>query len=238
MKLLNGIRTMLGSALVAASLMFAAAAPANAQYVVTPAQPAYVQGPGCPVAPYDLRNVLSGYYGVDGLQRPLNAQGFPVDVYGNCLTQAPVTEVFNYSPSPFYINFLWLHFGYRYYYQPGFVHLWSGPGVYVNRGYGAIPYGHNRVIIQQNYHAPLVTVHPGATTTVRPGYNGGVTTTVRPGAPAVTAPPAYVTPPRAAAPTTTFNRPTSGFSRPAAPTGSFTPPRSSGGSSIFRRPGH
>jgi hypothetical protein len=207
-----------------------------------------------------MQNVLSGMYGVDALQRPLNQYGFPVDPYGNCLTPAPVTEVYNYGPSQLYIDFLWAHFGYHYYYRPGFVHLYSGPGVYVYRNYGRIPYGHT-VIVQHNYHAPIVNVRPsggynggynrynggaGVTTTVRPGFNGGAPTTVRPGvgvAPArpYVAPPAvaparpYVAPPRATSPSM-FNRPSGGSFGGGSYGGGRTvsPPRSSG-PSMFRR---
>jgi hypothetical protein len=252
MQLFTRLKTLVGSTLLAASLLLGATvAPASAQVAVYVSPvPVYTSGPGCPVAGYDLQNVLSGMYGVDAFRRPVNEAGFPVDVYGNCLTPAPVGEIFNYEPSGIYVGFLWSHYHYRYYYNPGFVRLYSGPGVIINRNYGAIPAGHTQVIIQNNYHAPLQTVRPlGNTTTVAPG----VSTTVRPGAqanvppaatvrPGASAPPAAfpsagVTPQRAA-PTTTFNRPTGAAPTSVAPQHSVTPPRSAAPTSTFVRPRH
>jgi hypothetical protein len=248
MKYITRLKTLAGSALVAFTLLIGASmTPASAQVVVAPVQ--YYSGPGCPVAPYNLQNVLSGMYGVDGYSRPVNQFGFPVDIYGNCLTPAPVVEIFNYQPGPGYISFLFSRYGYSYRYNPLFVHLYFGPGVLIHRSYGAIPAG-RRVIIQQNYRStvpvhpmrsvgPTTTVAPGATRTVRPGgtpTGTGPSQTVRPGvnvsgAPAAVKPPSAVTPPRAAAPTSTFNRPTA-----AAPQGSVTPPRAAAPTRTFNRP--
>jgi len=255
MKIFHSVKKMVGAIATAALLLGAsfAATPASAQQVVygPGGVPSYVGIPGCPVAPYDMQNVLSGMYGVDGLNRPVNQYGFPVDVYGQCLTPAPVGEVFNAQPAPFYINFLWARYHYHWIYNPGFVHIYGGPGVIVHGGYGAIPYGHTNVIIQHNYHYNTVPVGPSVT--VRPGYNAAPTTTVRPGGgyvppattvrpggyapPAAQAPSTY-TPPRAAGAPSAFNRPTVAPSAPArqAPS-TFTPSRSSGSSSSFvRRP--
>jgi hypothetical protein len=229
--------------------------PPNVGYVPAP----YYAGlPGCPVVGYyHLRDVLSGMYGVDALRRPLNEFGFPVDIYGRCLTYAPVTAVYNFQPMPVYVGWLGFHYGYRWY--PGIVsvRLWGGPGVMVYRSYGAIPYGHT-VVINHGYRpsggvinnttinrttitGPSTTVRPGAgvtaPTTVRPGAGVTAPSTVRPGAgvtpPAATAP-TSVTPPRAA-PTapSTFNRPGSGVTAPT----SVTPPRAAPSApSTFNRP--
>src|SRR5579884_3552766 len=78
---------------------------------------------------YELQRVLRGYYGVDALCRPLNRYGYPVDVYGNVLTDAPVLEVYNYSVAPLYTTWLWSHYHYRYVYTPGYARVYTAPGV-------------------------------------------------------------------------------------------------------------
>jgi hypothetical protein len=238
MKLFGRFKALAVSTLAVAALAIGlSAAPASAQVSVgigfgVPAPVYYNTAPGCPVSPYDLQDVLSGMYGVDGLGRPVNAYGFPVDVYGNCLTGAPVVEIFNYQPAGVYLDFLWTRYHYRWSYRPGFVHLYSGPGVAVYHNYGAVPAGHTRVIIQQNYHAPVRTVTPtGPATTVRPGQYAPP--------PAATAP-GVVTPPRAAGPTATFNRPGAIGEPPAihsSPT-MVTPPRAAAPTRTFNRPRH
>jgi hypothetical protein len=243
MKFSTRIKTLAMSTFAAAALFLGASmAPASAQVVAVQAQ--IYPGEGCPVPQYQLRDVLSGMYGVDAFRRPVNQFGFPVDYYGNCLTPAPVGEVFNYQPSQIYVNWLWVHFSYRYYYNPRFVHIYVGPGVIIHRGYGAVPL-HPHVIIQNNYRAPLRTVTPvGPTTTIRPGASNTVRPgagpanvapprSVHPGQPTGTSTPSSVTPPRAATPTTTFNRP------PAAKApSSVTPPKAATPSHTFNRPPH
>jgi hypothetical protein len=197
---------------------------------------------GCPVATSsEMQRVFTGINGVDGLRRPLNDHGVPVDVNGNCLSTAPVPEVYSAAVAPAYISILSSRFYYHYYYNPGYVHVYAGPGI-VYRAH-VVPTGH--VTLQTA--APSghsVTVPAGGATTVRPGASAapaaGPATTVRPGAAAPTAAPAAVhptsvTPGRAAAPTTTFNRP----SAPAmsAPMHSVTPQRSFAPTSTFSRPG-
>jgi hypothetical protein len=184
---------------------------------------------GCPVAAYDLQNVLSGMYGVDGYNRPVNAQDVPVDTNGNCLSTASVPDVYSAAVAPAYVFVLSGRYHYNYYYRPNYVHVIIVPGVRYRQN--VVPTGH--VIIQTTPRvgttvtvpvgvsknvrpgAPSTTVVPGATTTVRPGAPSttvapGAATTVKPGAP-VSAPAAAigstVTPPKAAGQTNTFNRP-------------------------------
>jgi hypothetical protein len=163
--------------------------------VVDPSQAppvTFYEGPGCPVPDWDMRNVLSGYYGVDALARPVNSSGIPVDTNGQCLTAAPVGEIFTAPPAQIYTDYYAVRYHTAFYFNPGYVHLYAGPGVIVNRGYG-IPAGRT-VVIQHN---STVVMRPSQTTTVRPGaaapvtVSPGATGVVRPGA---TSAPAVVSP--------------------------------------------
>jgi hypothetical protein len=226
---------------------------------------------GCPVqSDIELQQIFRGYFGVDGYSRPLNAHGVPVDTNGNCLSTAPVPEVFSAAVAPAYVNVLYARYGYHYYYQPTYVHVYVGSGIIYRRNIA--PTG--RVIIQTT--APTgsrVVVPVGVSKNVRPGAPTasttvpvGATSTVKPGAvnPGPAAVPSSVTPPKAAAPTSTFVRPgqtpagatttpssvtppkaaapTSTFTRPtaapAAAPSSVTPPRAAAPTKTFVRPGH
>lgn len=240
--------------LAVASLAFAGAA--SAQYAATVPQVYVNPTVDCPVVQEDLRAVLSGAYGVDGLSRPVNANGFPVDTAGNCLIDRPVTQVYYARPSPLYVNFLWTYFAYRWMmpvyrpiFTPGVVILRSRPtGFIVPMRTYVVPTVSPRV--SGRYVAPTTTVRPGAAVTVRPGAAAvGPTSTVRPGAPAVAAPnpvrpgaaaPAPAAPPRIApaarAPAASvFNRGPAAAPQRVAPT--RIAPSSSGRStsSGFRR---
>ena len=180
---------------------------------------------GCPVATSsEMQRIFTGINGVDGLRRPLNDHGVPVDVNGNCLSTAPVPEVYSAAVAPAYISILSSRFYYHYYYNPGYVHVYAGPGI-VYRAH-VVPTGH--VTLQTAAPSHGVTVPAGGATTVRPGA-------AAPTAAPAAVHPTSVTPGRAAAPTTTFNRP----SAPAmsAPMHSVTPQRSFAPTSTFSRPG-
>ena len=165
---------------------------------------------GCPVATSsEMQRIFTGINGVDGLRRPLNDHGVPVDVNGNCLSTAPVPEVYSAAVAPAYISILSSRFYYHYYYNPGYVHVYAGPGI-VYRAH-VVPTGH--VTLQTAAPSHGVTVPAGGATTVRPGASvapaAGPATTVRPGAPMAApaaAPSTSVTPARAAAPTSTSGK--------------------------------
>lgn len=239
-----------------------ATAPAPAAVPVSP----YVVDPavGCPVVGPELRNVLLGTYGVDDLYRPINAYGFAIDQVGNCVTAAPVANVYHARPAPLYINQLYVL--YPTYYPRSWV--WVAPVYVVSPRLHVIttvPTGRAPVVVN-TYRAPAamsrttVTVPAGATTTVRPGAPAAVTTvtggatTVRPGAVAAPAParvapapapaPARIAPAAAPAQTTApsaFNRgPAAAPSQYRAPAAAPAPtriaPSSTGStSSSFRR---
>jgi hypothetical protein len=195
---------------------------------------------GCPVeSGIEMQNIFRGAYGVDGVSRPLNSHGVPVDTEGNCLSTAPVPEVFSAPIAPAYVTVLQSRYHYVYAYDPVFVHVYSSPTVIYH--VGARPTG--KVILQTTAPANVhVTVPAGSSQTVRPGAPAattqttvapGATTTVKPGAaPAATAP-AAVTPPKADSPTTTFNRPAA--AAPAAPA-AVTPPKAAAPTTTFNRP--
>lgn len=221
---------------------------------VAPPPVVYYEGPGCPIASeYELIRVLRGIYGVDALYRPVNAYGYPVDQLGRCLSPAPVGEVFNARPAPLYTDYLWTRYNVFWRYDPGFVTLFAGPGVIINRGYGVIPQGRT-VIIQQHPNvvlrpaAPSTTVITGGGTTVRPGANTVITppvgsgTTVRPGATTTTvAPPAAVQ--QVSPGATNGVRPGSQVQPQAAPPATVAPSTvmpsrpTAGTTSQFNRPG-
>lgn len=205
--------------LAALTLAAAGCAP---QYVQQPQliqQVAY-NLPGCPVDPNLMPSVFRGDFGTDALSRPLNQNGFPVDVNGQCLTSAPVTVVYRGIPSTPYISILTGRYGYLYngggLYYGGApvsfgVHLWSQPGVTVNRTYVPPTQRTSTVTTISNYQAP----RSYNTTTVPATGN------VRPNSPAVNGAPANQT---------NYNRtdfkPTysSGQSNINQPTGSYTTP--------------
>ncbi|HEY9774764.1 MAG TPA: hypothetical protein V6C81_13465 [Planktothrix sp.] len=154
----------------------------------------------CPVAPYALRDVLSGYYGIDIFNRPLNAAGFPVDPYGYCLTGAPVSMIFHGSPSAYYVGFYNRFYGrsYGYFaYRPGYF----APGVHV---YVGVRPSVAHVVVVPNYHSTTVyATHTVTKQYVPPAGRAGSPTLVRPGSGVVNAP------------ATTQNQPT--LVRPGAP---------------------
>lgn len=206
----------------------------------------------CPVLRENLQTVLSGSYGVDALSRPVNANGFPVDVNGNCLINVPVQHVYYAQPSRLYVDFLWAAFAYRWMMPRTYIHIYT-PGVMV---YHSRPTG--VLVPMRSYQVPAVNprlnggryVAPGAAATVRPGAVAPAPTTVRPGGYAPVAPAAGVgrAAPPAAAPAPTRIAPAAGGVR-ASPfqrdSGARAPaaaptriaPRSSGTtrSSPFRR---
>jgi hypothetical protein len=221
--------------------------------VVDPSQAppvTFYEGPGCPVPDWDMRNVLSGYYGVDALARPVNSSGIPVDTNGQCLTGAPVGEIFTAPPAQIYTDYYAVRYHTAFYFNPGYVHLYAGPGVIVNRGYG-IPAGRT-VVIQHNSTVVMrpsqtttvrpgaaapVTVSPGATGVVRPGAAAPVT--VSPGATGVVRPGAVATPPAAVAPgANNVARPgaTTAPAAQSAPTAVMPSRPDTGTGSAFQRP--
>lgn len=139
---------------------------------------------GCPV--YDsvqMQRIFRGVYGVDGMSRPLNDHGVPVDVNGYCLTSYPVTEVYNAPVAAPYQTLLFNRWHYTYFYNPAIIVAPVMPGLYVHP-MGVMPGG--RVMIQTTRPALGGVTTGGAYGTVRPGVNttvapGGVGT-VRPGA--------------------------------------------------------
>ncbi len=146
----------------------------------------------CPVLRENLQTVLSGSYGVDALSRPVNANGFPVDVNGNCLINVPVQQVYYAPPSRLYVDFLWTYFAYRWMMPRTYIHIYT-PGVVV---FHSRPTG--VIVPMRSYQVPTVNprlnggryVAPGAAVTVRPG--AVAPTTVRPGGYAPVAPAAGV----------------------------------------------
>jgi hypothetical protein len=157
------------SALITASLALAFTATGCGEQNYVQQQPMPVQSvalPNCPVPQEMLPNVFRGDYGTDALQRPLNPDGFPVDVNGNCITQAPVSVVYNGYPAPLYIGILTNRYGYSYYggglyYGGGYMgygsRLWSSPGVTVHRTYVQPTQRVRTVQTVKNYQAPRTT---------------------------------------------------------------------------------
>jgi hypothetical protein len=203
---------------------------------------------GCPVQnPAEMQRIFQGVNGVDGLSRPLNDHLVPVDVDGNCLSTAPVPEVFSAPVSQAYVTVLYSRYHYSYVYNPAIVVVPVRPGIVYRQG--VAPTG--RVVVQTARPAGATVVSPGAAGTVRPGATvatppatvaPGSNNVVRPGvttAPAAQTAPTAVTPSRPDAGTgSAFNRPTtqtaptavvpsrpapsapSSFSRPSAPSSS------------------
>jgi len=220
--------------------------------------PPQVVSLGCPVnSDSEMQRIFSGVNGVDGMRRPLNDHGVPVDVNGNCLSTAPVPEVFSAAVDPVYVGVLQTRYHYVYVYNPTVVHVYSAPGVMYRT---TVPTG--KVILQTTAPAGVrttVAVPAGNTTTVRPGAPAaattttvapGATTTVRPGAPAAAttttvAPGAASTVKPGAAPTavgpSTSASPTPSTSvapaavQPAA-NSSVTPPKATAPTTTFNRP--
>lgn len=164
----------------------------NAQVVGGATQVYVNQNVDCPVLRENLQTVLSGSYGVDALSRPVNANGFPVDVNGNCLINVPVQQVYYAPPSRLYVDFLWVTFAYHWIMPRTYIHIYTpGVAVYRSRPTGVI-------VPMRSYQVPTVNprlnggryVAPGAAVTVRPG--AVAPTTVRPGGYAPVAPAAGV----------------------------------------------
>jgi hypothetical protein len=210
----------LGAILAASILAGCSRQPVQTYSPAQASLPPQVAELGCPVqSAADLQRIFTGVNGVDGLRRPLNDRGVPVDSSGNCLSTAPVPEVYSAAVDPIYVNVLYSRYHYSYYYNPMYVHVYAAPGV-IYRAH-TVPTGHVNV----------QTVAPAGRTIAVPAGN---TTTVRPGAPAahaVAPTPASVAPPKASAPTATFNRPAAA----PAPT-SVAPPSASAPTTTFNRP--
>jgi|GEM_PF-5692762 len=242
MQTTSRLKGLLVLAAIAATSLLAACDNNSSQSATISSLPPQVVELGCPVqSDTEMQRIFSGVNGVDGMSRPLNNHGVPVDTNGNCLSTAPVPEVYAAPVSQAYVSVLATRYHYSYVWVPTYVHVYTAPGIIYRQNMA--PTG--RVIVQTTRPAgTTVTVPVGATQTVRPGP-ATTNTTVTPGAAKTVTPGAAtgtnsgaavgttVTPAKAAAPTATFNRPTA---TPTAAPAAVTPARATAPTATFNRP--
>jgi len=124
------------------------------------------------VETYSLQEVLAGVHGVDQYGRPLNACGYPVNVYGEVIEDDICPEVFYHQPDYMYLNWLSMNYGF---YHPiwgvGFFHPCSGPRIFHREYFTGVirpTCNYRRTTVVVTEHAPIRNFRRG-----NGSYNNG-----------------------------------------------------------------